>query len=129
MDNNANKKRETRKYWVVVCREDRDGNWDHTSKRFCETYEAGCWNLRWLRQWYPNAFLVSMEMTQCVNECELPPLPIRAKVIMRKGSIVVVPRDTDAAKAPYHQAHGPLSHSQLRGRNCISFKIEFVWLL
>lgn len=70
------KKSETRTYWMV-CEERADGQWFHHGF-FRETQEEGYRRLRWLRRWHPNAFLVSMVMTQCDGESLKPSLPTRS---------------------------------------------------
>ncbi len=69
---------ETRRYWMV-CEAREDGKWNHHGF-FRETQEEGERRLRWLRQWYPNAFLVEMLLTRCEETNVQPPLPLRASV-------------------------------------------------
>lgn len=67
------KQREMRTYWMV-CEARLDGQWCHRGW-LLETQEEGYRKLRWLRRWHPNAFLVSMLMTQCDSESPQPSLP------------------------------------------------------
>ena len=71
----VHKQCQTRTYWAVA-EERADGYWFHHGFPQ-ETQELGYKKLRWLRRWHPNAFLVSMVMTQCDSESAEPSLPIR----------------------------------------------------
>jgi len=66
----------TRTFWLV-CEVVGGGDWiSHGA--FWNTREEGEQKLRWLRQWHPEAFLVSAVMTQRDSEDTRPPLPSRS---------------------------------------------------
>lgn len=73
----TNSIRQTRSYWAV-CDARLDNEWIPL-KWVLGSEEEGQHSLRWLRQWYPNAFLVEMSLRTVADNFQAPPLPLRSK--------------------------------------------------
>lgn len=74
----TNSIRQTRTYWGVFDIREHDGEWIPRGW-MCDCEEEGQRKLRWLRQWYPNAFLVEMSLKTVADNFHAPPLPLRSR--------------------------------------------------
>lgn len=69
--------RQTRTYWAV-CDARLDNEWIPL-KWVLGSEEEGQRSLRWLRQWYPNAFIVEMSLKTVADNFHAPALPFRSR--------------------------------------------------
>lgn len=68
---------QTKTYWAV-CDARLDSEWIPL-KWVLGSEEEGQRSLRWLRQWYPNAFIVEMSLKTVADNFHAPPLPLRSR--------------------------------------------------